>query len=236
MVTGIIVLWILILFFKSIHKDSKRNFKSEIVSLGVLGTFVGIAIGLFTFDTLNVKDSMPQLLEGLKTAFITSGVGIFFSIIISIFKPQKKADSSIDTIVLNQERIIQTLEKSLEHIAKTANSEMVSQLEKIVKDFNNNLNEQFGDNFKQLNMAVKSMIVWQENYKSSIKEYEESLNQVMLNLEKISEVKSEQEKNIDNLISNLSKTSDEITSNLKESSDIVKDSLQLLLREANGKL
>lgn len=236
LITIIIIAWILFLFYKSMGKNSKRNYKQEIISLGVLGTFVGIAIGLFNFDTNNLKDSMPQLLEGLKTAFITSGVGIFVSIIISIFKPVEKSKSNIDTLVENQEKIIQTLEKSLEHIAKTANTEMVSQLEKIVTDFNNNLNEQFGDNFKQLNRSVKNMIVWQENYKSNIKEYEESLKQVLINLEKISEIKSEQEKNIDNVISNLSKSSDEVSSSLKESVDIVKESLQMLLREANGKL
>ena len=79
----------LILFYLSIIPKSKRNYKNEIVSLGVLGTFLGIAFGLFNFDATNVKESMPYLLNGLKTAFITSGVGIFFSIIISIFNPKE---------------------------------------------------------------------------------------------------------------------------------------------------
>jgi len=94
-ITITIVTAILILFFVSMRKTAKRNFKNEIVSLGVLGTFLGIAIGLFHFDVSDVKTSLPLLLEGLKTAFITSGVGIFFSIIISINKPFKQNNSEV---------------------------------------------------------------------------------------------------------------------------------------------
>ena len=75
-ITIIIVAIILVLFIKSILPNSTRSFKNEIVSLGVLGTFIGIAIGLFHFDVTQIKESMPILLGGLKTAFITSGVGI----------------------------------------------------------------------------------------------------------------------------------------------------------------
>jgi methyl-accepting chemotaxis protein len=235
-VTIVIVVWILILFAKSMEKNSKRNYKNEIVSLGVLGTFIGIAIGLFHFDATHIKESMPFLLEGLKTAFITSGVGIFVSIIISIFRPNKIAKVTLDNIGYNQLKIIETLEKSLDQLSKKANTEMVGALEKIVKDFNNNLTEQFGDNFKKLNNSIDNMVRWQSNYKTQVKEYEESLKDVMLNLEEMSQIKSNQEKNIDNIITNLSKSSDEITQSLKKSADVVEESLKLLLREANGKL
>lgn len=93
-VTIVVVVWILVLFYKTMQKNSTRNYKSEIVSLGVLGTFVGIAIGLFHFDVTNIKVSMPYLLNGLKTAFITSGVGIFFSILVSIYRPTNKDNIS----------------------------------------------------------------------------------------------------------------------------------------------
>ncbi len=50
-------------------------------TIGVLGTFIGIFIGLQDFDTTNITESIPPLLEGLKTAFLTSIVGIILSII-----------------------------------------------------------------------------------------------------------------------------------------------------------
>jgi hypothetical protein len=45
-------------------------------TLGVLGTFLGIYLGLMNFDTGRIDVSIPMLLEGLKTAFITSIFGM----------------------------------------------------------------------------------------------------------------------------------------------------------------
>ena len=54
---------------------------SVFTTLGILGTFVGIFFGLQKFDVNNISDSIPPLLEGMKTAFSTSIVGIIFSLI-----------------------------------------------------------------------------------------------------------------------------------------------------------
>ena len=50
------------------------------VSLGIFGTFVGVYIGLQGFDVQNISASIPVLLDGLKTAFMTSIWGIAVSI------------------------------------------------------------------------------------------------------------------------------------------------------------
>lgn len=54
-------------------------------TLGVIGTFAGITIGLVHFETAPNKldASIPELLEGLKTAFFTSLAGMIGSIILS---------------------------------------------------------------------------------------------------------------------------------------------------------
>jgi uncharacterized protein YejL (UPF0352 family) len=52
------------------------------ISLGIFGTFCGIYLGLRHFDTADINSSIPQLLEGLKTAFVTSLCGMFFSILL----------------------------------------------------------------------------------------------------------------------------------------------------------
>lgn len=206
-ITVLIVIAILVLFWKSINKKSTRNYKNEIVSLGVLGTFIGIAMGLYHFDVTDIKSSMPLLLDGLKTAFVTSGVGIFFSIILSIYKP-----------------------------APSKKSETMNALEMVVKDFNKNLTEQFGDNFKQLNESVKAMITWQDNYKTQIDKSEKSLNSIIEQLEKVEVLKENEQKNIEALILNLKESSSDVKNSLQETTDIVKEQMQLLLREANRKL
>jgi intein/homing endonuclease len=207
-ITVVIIIWILVLFALSLKSKSARSYKNEIVSLGVLGTFIGIAMGLYHFDVSNLKEGMPHLLEGLKTAFITSGVGIFFSIMLSIIKPP-----------LKQNRL-ETLEA----------------LEIVVKEFNTNLIEQFGDNFKELNESVKNMITWQDNYKSMIKSHEDGIIKILSEIKTVSLLKENEQKNIQALIENLKNSSLHVRNSLEDTTSIVKENMQLLLREANGKL
>jgi hypothetical protein len=47
-----------------------------LTTLGIFGTFLGVAIGLSHFDTGNVQASVPALLAGLKTAFWASVFGV----------------------------------------------------------------------------------------------------------------------------------------------------------------
>lgn len=50
-------------------------------TIGVLGTFVGIMKGLAEFDVQHINESIPALLDGLKTAFVTSAVGMIGAIL-----------------------------------------------------------------------------------------------------------------------------------------------------------
>lgn len=54
-------------------------------TLGVLGTFMGIYFGLQEFETDNIDGSIEALLDGLKTAFKTSIVGIIAALIFGRF-------------------------------------------------------------------------------------------------------------------------------------------------------
>jgi len=255
----LLMVFVTIVDLKSYYEGNHKDFKSIIVSLGVLGTFVGICIGLFQFDTADIKASVPLLLDGLKIAFITSIVGMGLSISLSFLQKfgnsveiedelevlllieskldnlsmlnsiderLKKLDSIDNTIKTlsveisnvktemkdNQSMLFVFLEKSLNKInqslddtidklAEGATQEIIQALERVINDFNNNLTEQFGDNFKQLNESVKNMIVWQENYKNSIQSLEESFNKSLLGLsvtdEKLSSITSNYQK-IDN--------------------------------------
>jgi len=56
------------------------------VTVGILGTFWGIAIGLMSFDVENIDSSVPHLLAGMKIAFLTSIVGMTASLLIKLFQ------------------------------------------------------------------------------------------------------------------------------------------------------
>lgn len=45
---------------------------------------------------------------------------------------------------------------------------LIDALTDVMKDFNSKINEQFGENFKELNSAVKDMLTWQKEYKDQI--------------------------------------------------------------------
>jgi len=58
-------------------------------------------------------------------------------------------------------------------LSKSATETVIEALKQVITDFNNNLTEQFGENFKQLNESVKELVVWQENYKVQMGEMTE---------------------------------------------------------------
>lgn len=74
-----------IYWFFGASKDTQNQFIDSIPSgfttSGVLGTFLGIFIGLQDFNVDAIQESIPLLLEGLKGAFLTSIAGIILSMI-----------------------------------------------------------------------------------------------------------------------------------------------------------
>lgn len=106
----IIIAAILALFY--VQKQSKsgeliakrrwiQQLPSMISTLGVLGTFFGITIGLIYFDTSDLDNSIPLLLEGLKTAFFTSLAGMIGSLVLSrqvskLFDDEDKGVSDVN--------------------------------------------------------------------------------------------------------------------------------------------
>lgn len=62
------------------------------------------------------------------------------------------------------------LEKTAQILTKSATEEVILALNQLIKDFNHQLTEQFGENFKQLNHTVFGLIKWQENYKQQLEQ------------------------------------------------------------------
>jgi len=55
--------------FITLFRKKYVDFKSVIISMGILGTFIGIFSGLLEFNTMEIKKSIPPYLlgRGLKT-------------------------------------------------------------------------------------------------------------------------------------------------------------------------
>ena len=84
------IIFVIIIFILALLDiKTGKDFKSQIVSVGVLGTFVGIFIGLQGFNPADIVNSVNEILVGLKTAFFTSIVGMGVSTILSITQKLK---------------------------------------------------------------------------------------------------------------------------------------------------
>lgn len=84
---------------------------SFISTLGVLGTFWGITEGLMDFDSMNLEISIPNLLDGLKTAFFTSLAGMIGSLVLSrvVSRYYDKQDEGVSDINLAAGEIVKAV-------------------------------------------------------------------------------------------------------------------------------
>lgn len=260
-------------FFKNLKENPyfENDASQAFASLGVLGTFIGITFGLLFFDTHNLEKSVPALLDGMKSAFFTSIVGMAGSLGTKWWQRKKQKEyglsqpldevdenatiatlieylqeKNIETTKFNTQ-LIQTLQKQNIHntnyheekiksdkhlldaintmsksisgesdttllsqlknlriaiideekatrseiqlmhegmisafnefahqMAENNSKAFIKALEETIKDFNTKIQEQFGENFKQLNVAVGKLLVWQEEYKNTIVEVTEN--------------------------------------------------------------
>jgi len=84
------IIFVIIIFILGfLDQKTGKDLKSQIVSVGVLGTFVGIFIGLQAFNPADITNSVNEILVGLKTAFFTSIVGMSVSTILSVYQELK---------------------------------------------------------------------------------------------------------------------------------------------------
>jgi biopolymer transport protein ExbB/TolQ len=126
------IIVIIILILAVIDLVLKKDLKSQIVSLGVLGTFIGIFMGLQDFNPANMKNSIDTILIGLKTAFFTSIAGMGTALALSIF--QKLFDKDMDDGE-NQDRILSEISNKLNHLVKLDSSQntdkIIDELERL---------------------------------------------------------------------------------------------------------
>jgi len=145
---------------------NKTNPPAMLTSFGIFGTFLGIFLGLWEFDSRNMQGSILKLLDGLTTAFISSVAGLGSSILFRIIRPAKTF-----------------AEASGEALGKA----LVEELKTTIREFNENLAEQLGENFKHLNEALGRLLQWQEDYKHQMDELKMSINEAIASIKNTAE-------------------------------------------------
>ncbi|MGL5427921.1 MAG: hypothetical protein ACRDAS_08425 [Cetobacterium sp.] len=280
---GGVMLGLFVFSIVRMRKNPKENttIPNLIAALGIIGTFAGIFSGLLEFDTNKLDASIPKLLDGMKTAFLTSLIGLVLSNILKCFQSSKvklavkndknnvgevslekiatlmnemknaivdsnkevvgaikdikensektsnlnkigmeslveeltgKKETSLvgqmkvlrESMVEAQEKAQERLNSGLEKMGEQlgslvkTNNAISTEIERgndvliqefrvfaknmaennmkafteaiqdCIKDLNNQLQEQFGENFKHLNFAVEKLLDWQVHYKETI--------------------------------------------------------------------
>jgi len=256
------------------HPRYQQFAPNLLTTVGILGTFVGISIGLAGFDTNLIDESIPTLLNGLKTAFITSIVGMTLSILTKAFatwnnredetagedvgaaelhtvlreirsgilqgnaltdKTRQAIAGDGDASVVTQlqkvrteindnskemqrklsvgmqgesigvaiegigtninnigEKVAEEFRRFAEKVSEIGSKQLVQALEEVIRDFNRNLMEQFGENFKHLDQSVQKLVVWQDQYGEQLdqmdKQFQETVKGLAVSKDAVAEI------------------------------------------------
>ncbi len=138
---------------------------------GVLGTFVGIIIGLLKFDVNNIQESIPILLGGLQTAFITSICGMGSALYLRHLNcKEQKDNTSEDPLIQGNNDIIKLLTQISYGISGNANegsllnqitlmrTRLVDYLEEINKSFKAFVETQADSNSQAIMEALDKVL------------------------------------------------------------------------------
>ena len=100
---------------------------SILTIFGVFGTFFGIFLGLWGFDIENIEGSIPDLLAGLKLAFLTSLAGIFSAIALKTYafrRTIKGQDPDEDTL----DKFVDQLTTTLANVQTSGEINLLAQM------------------------------------------------------------------------------------------------------------
>lgn len=176
-----------------------------LVGLGLLGTFLGLTLGVRNFDTANVQNiqsSIQSLLDGMSTAFLTSLLGMGFSIVYTLIEKRyrnlllgsisdlsERLDSEF--YIDDQQLLLKLLEPQLSFVNESGERISVSlairdilkeseQQSKALKSFSTDLAMQLNDGFDEiLSRQMQAKIIpLMENIDSSTKSLIEHVDQM----------------------------------------------------------
>lgn len=103
----IVAIWAAFYIYKRNRENNNEHLFDFIPhlfpTLGILFTFLGIAIGLWNFDSNDIEKSIPELMNGLKTAFLVSVFGVALLVLFSFWTNIKR--KRMEEGVLSEETI-----------------------------------------------------------------------------------------------------------------------------------
>lgn len=176
-----------------------------LTGLGILGTFIGLSLGLNSFngnDIFTISDNVGPLLDGMKVAFHTSVYGIFFSLIFNVIYRAIMADayeklsrflavfrecvmpvvSSADensaAMLIYQANMANSVKAVLE-LLKGNSADQSRSVEKMVKQFTEELTGSMGSDFEKLGWALNKAAESQQTAASNCRSMEQTVQTLL---------------------------------------------------------
>ena len=162
-------------FFKEVDIE---KFAYGAVTTGILLTFYGIWVGLAGFDTTDIGASIPTLLDGLKTAFASSLVGLGSSLLINLFFVDSQQPEEISLREITKQ--LRDLNIRLEKFTTSSAEANIDALMIAVKDMTSELemgiNSETADAMIKFKESTETLYNWQQKYMEEIKNVTEAMD------------------------------------------------------------
>ena len=161
-------LFILPLFppLKGMFADVEASkFSYGAATSGILLTFFGIWQGLIGFDISAADQSLPILIEGLKTAFGSSIVGLTTSMLINLVFVKASIEDETANALLELKESIDNFTKNSSDLQTQA---LLSAISNLVKELELGINTETKDVMSNFRTSVDFLRQWQEKYVDEI--------------------------------------------------------------------
>lgn len=145
---------------RKVLKGIAESAPGLLTSIGIFGTFFGIVLALLDFSSNNLREGIDNIINGMQTAFITSVVGVFLSLILKIIgiiregreaeKELKNSDESSGSNLIqkfveqseNSGKLVECMQTLLTSIGSDSDHSMLGQIRLLRADFSDNFKAQ----------------------------------------------------------------------------------------------
>ena len=135
-------------------------------------------------------------------------------------------ESFANKSIIKSDELISEFKNFSTHMIENNQKVFIEALREVIKDFNEKITEQFGENFKALNDAVEKLVLWQQQYKDELDQLKETQSQVAKDLSN----------SADNLVKIVSSSTSFVDSAnaLKEQVDLLSNNREVLIAQQNS--
>ena len=173
--------------------QEKRRWIEQIPSLvstlGVLGTFLGITIGLMNFNPNVLDESIPLLLEGLKTAFFTSLAGMIGSLILSkyvssVYDENDKGMSDINIAAGEIVKAVKQMSDNNEKLTMGLLKEIQQQSHNQTAFYNTALSEmqKTSSSVGKVDSKIETLLLQSQSQTTSLNELGNNTNSMLISI------------------------------------------------------